>query len=70
MSLNNLSKQCILTGRKGAHSTSDFVEIFGAQLGLDNAVSGVNNKDAVIVMMANVLQHLSSKGKFDLRDFR
>jgi hypothetical protein len=67
--MNTATKQVIKIGRQSAHSTFDFVEVFGGELGIDNKVRGVENKDEMIVKMANVIMELTTRGKFNLRNF-
>ena len=62
------AKECIKIGRQGAHSTSDFVEVFGAELYINGEVI-TKDKDHLIMQMANVIMELTSRGKFNLRDF-
>lgn len=62
------AKKCIELGRKSAYSTADFVEIFGGDLNIYGEVKS-NDKDHLIMVMANTIMELSSRGKFNLKDF-
>lgn len=66
--MSNAAKNCIKIGRKSAYSTADFVEVFGGDLKLDGKVI-CKDKDHMIMVMANTIMELTSRGKFDLRDF-
>jgi hypothetical protein len=44
------------------------MEVFGADLALDGTVTA-NDKDHLIVVMANTIMELTSRGKFNLKDF-
>lgn len=66
--MSYLAKECVKLGRKSAYSTSEFAEIFGADLKVDGKVE-YGNKDALIMMMSNVIMELTSRGKFNLKDF-
>jgi hypothetical protein len=66
--MSQAAKNCIKVGRKSAHSTADFVEVFGGGLALDGTVV-TRNKDHMIMVMANTIMELTSRGKFDLKDF-
>lgn len=63
-----VAKECILTGRNSSYSTADFVEIFGGNLTIDGNVIA-KDKNHMIMMMANVIMELTSRGKFNLKDF-
>lgn len=67
MSLSAITKTCVKLGRQSAFSTSDFVEVFGAQLNIDGTVDS-KDKDHLIIMMANTILNLAVRGKFNLRD--
>ena len=62
------TKECIKLGRKSSHSTSDFAEVFGVDLKIDGEAIA-KDKDHIIMMMANVIMELTSRGKFNLKDF-
>lgn len=66
--MSQAAKQCIEIGRLSAYSTSEFVEVFGADLALDGTVTA-NDKDHLILLMANTIMELTSRGKFNLEDF-
>lgn len=67
MSLSAVTKTCVKLGRQSAYGTSDFVEVFGAQLNIDGTVDS-KDKDQLIIMMANTIMNLSVRGKFNLWD--
>lgn len=64
------AKECVKTGRKGAYGTADFIKIFGGKTDYSlNPKIQCTDKDAMITMMANTIMELTSRGKFNLRDF-
>lgn len=63
-----LAKNCIKVGRRDSHSTADFIELFGGDLNVNGAVEHYN-KDQLVVIMANIIMELTSRGKFNLRDY-
>ena len=68
--MSQVAKTCIKIGRSSAYSTSEFMEVFGAYLALDGTVTANDNdKDHLIVVMANTIMELTSRGKFNLKDF-
>jgi hypothetical protein len=66
--MSYVAKECIKLGRKSSYSTSEFVEVFGGDLKLDGRVTS-KAKDHLIMIMANVIMELTSRGKFNLKDF-
>lgn len=66
--MSYIAKECIKIGRQDAYSTSDFVELFGADLKLNGEVVA-KDKDHLIMLMANTIMELASRGKFNLGDF-
>lgn len=66
--MSYIAKECIKTGRKSSYSTDDFIEPFGASLDITGKVTA-SDKDHLIMLMANVIMELTSRGKFNLKDF-
>lgn len=73
-----ITKEAIKLGRKGCHSTTDYIELLGGKYDetkgnkyASKPVFGMTDaeKDILIVTLANVIMDLTSKGKFNLRDF-
>ena len=71
-------KEAIKLGRKGSKSTTDYIEMFGGKYdeskGNKYAAKPTFDmtpaeKDILIITLANVVMDLTSKGKFNLREF-
>ena len=66
--MSQVAKNCIKIGRASAYSSADFVEAFGGYLALDGTVTA-EDKDHMILVMANTIMELTSRGQFKLKDF-
>ena len=60
MSLSHICKESIKLGRDPEQGTQAFLKLFGLP----------NTEDEKVITMANAIMMLTTRGKFDLRDFR